>query len=85
MSKKSQENLLNENVKLKQEINNLKLELSQLNENTVISSMNDMKEKYEHLLNTTVCNHRFYNLKDHYVRNNNIIKTIDVVIQNNVS
>jgi predicted nuclease with TOPRIM domain len=33
----------------------LKKELSELNESTVISSMNDMKKKYENLEENSVC------------------------------
>lgn len=63
------ENVLKENTTLKEQ-------LSQLNESTVISSMNDMKEKYEYLEENSVCIHQFLDLKQYYKESFDTLKTI---------
>lgn len=68
-----------QNETLKNKIDSLEKELEDLNENTVISSMNDMKDRYEELVNNSVCCHRFYSLQSYYKRNVNIIKSIETI------
>lgn len=50
-------------VQLKFELDQLKLEYNQLkleySENHIIQSMNDMKERYERLISTSVPNHKY--------------------------
>jgi hypothetical protein len=68
MEKKSSElSLLHqENVLLKLKVVSLEGELASLNENTIVESMNDMKVKYEELMKTSVCMHRFLDLQRYY-------------------
>jgi len=61
MNKKIKENLLDEirklemdNLKLKQENQSLTVQLNELNENTIVQSMNDMKTRYEQLERTSI-------------------------------
>jgi hypothetical protein len=49
-------------------------------ENIIIESMNDMKDKYERLLQTTVPNHKYNLLYDKYVRMVKYITTTSVLI-----
>ena len=86
MSKKRLQELVEKNCYLekqneafKNKIESLEKELSNLNENTVISSMNDMKEQYEDLMNNSVCNHKYYSLHSYYKRNLNLLKSIDTI------
>lgn len=61
--------------------------LAELNENTIISSMNDMKEKYEELVSNSVCITKYNTLKRCYVANYDLVRTffnIHVVIKNNL-
>lgn len=86
MSKKRLQELVERNCYLekqneafKTKIISLEKELDNLNENTVISSMNDMKERYDELVNNTVCSHNFYSLQSYYKRNSDLLKSIDVI------
>lgn len=79
MSKKRVQELESQNELLKSKIDSLEQDLEELNENTVISSMNEMKEQYEDLLNNSVCSHKFYSLESYYKRSMNIIKTVDTI------
>ncbi len=61
--------------------------LAELNENTIISSMNDMKEKYEELVSNSVCITKYNTLKRCYTVNYELVRTffnIHVVIKNNL-
>lgn len=71
--------LESQNELLKSKIDSLEQDLEELNENTVISSMNEMKEQYEDLLNNSVCSHKFYTLESYYKRSTNMLKTIDTI------
>ncbi len=55
---------------LKLEYNQLKLEYNQLkleySENHIIQSMNDMKEKYERLVSTSIPNHKYQLVLEKY-------------------
>lgn len=78
---------LQEKVKLL-ERENIKLneQLEELNENTIISSMNDMKLKYEFLVNHTVGIRKYENLKSYYKtasQMNTTINTINIVNHEN--
>lgn len=79
MSKKQVQDLLKENANLKLQVNTLSSQIADLNENTVISSMNEMKERYDKMIATTVCINKFLNLKFHYTRYFNLAKTVDNV------
>lgn len=71
-----------QNENLKEKIESLESELEELNENTVISSMNDMKDRYQDLVNNAVCSHKFYSLQSYYTRYLTILKSINII--NNV-
>lgn len=80
------ENLCLQNIKLKRqnddlidENKNLQFELDNLNENTVICSMNDMKKQVEELKESTVPIYLYEHLKDCYKKCFYIIKTIDQI------
>jgi hypothetical protein len=75
----SNKQLLEKVKVLEQENTTLKAQLAELNENTVISSMNDMKERYEHLVENTVSIHKYESLKDYYKRVLQNIKTINTI------
>ena len=79
MSKKQVQDLQHENESLKLQVQTLKSQLDDLNENTVISSMNEMKERYDHMMENTVCINKFYNLKNYYTRYLTLARTVDNV------
>lgn len=79
MSKKQIQDILKENANLKLQVSTLSSQIADLNENTVISSMNEMKERYDKMIATTVCLNKFLNLKYHYTRYFNLVKTVDNV------
>ena len=79
MSRRSNQVLVEENEALKKQVRSLQMQLDNLNENTIINSMNDMKRCYEELVANSVCNHRFNNLKNYYKRYFNIVRTIDMI------
>jgi nucleotidyltransferase/DNA polymerase involved in DNA repair len=54
------DNLKQENEKLQNELDDLRHEYS---ENTIVQSMNDMKDRYEELVSTTVSLYKYENLK----------------------
>ncbi|NBU33956.1 hypothetical protein EB118_03055 [bacterium] len=66
-----------ENQALRQKVQELEDELKELNENTVIASMNDMRDRYNDMVSTSVCLHRFNNVKTHYKQNFAMCKTIE--------
>lgn len=55
----------------------LKGELQSLNENTVISSMNDMKMQYEELKRNTICLEQYMEVKMDSKRYFYLLKTVD--------
>jgi cell division septum initiation protein DivIVA len=69
--------LRQENEALQTEVISLQHQLEDLNENTVISSMNDMKEKYEHLVENTVSINDFLSVKDDYLKYLYLVKTLE--------
>jgi hypothetical protein len=79
MLKRTNQILTEENEALKKQVKILQTELDDLNENTIISSMNDMKRCYEDLVANSVCNHRFNYLKSYCKRYFNIIRTLDMI------
>lgn len=86
MSKKRVQELVERNCYLEKQNDTFKIkiealekELDDLNENTVISSMNDMKEQYEELVNNSVCCHKFYSLQSFYKQNLNTLKSVDAI------
>jgi hypothetical protein len=68
-----------QNETLKEQVRCLEDELGELNENTVISSMNDMKERYEELVNNSVCCHKFYSLQACYYKYSTTLKSIELI------
>ena len=64
--KNENQDLKNENQDLKNENLDLKRQLQELNENTIVESMNDMKHQYEVLKNNSVSFNTFLNLKNYY-------------------
>ena len=68
-----------ENEALKLENENLKMQIQELNENTVIQSMNDMKEQYEQLKNNTVSLHMFENLRETHTQSLKILNSVDSI------
>lgn len=50
-------------------------------ENVIIESMNDMKDKYDRLLQTTVPNHKYNLLYDKYVKTIKYITTSSVLLE----
>lgn len=79
MSKKQLQDLQKENANLKIQVQSFQSQIADLNENTVISSMNEMKERYDTMIENTVCKHKFFDLKSYYTRYFNLAKTIDNV------
>jgi hypothetical protein len=75
-------NLKLENDYLKSEIENLKNEIKQLNENTVIESMNDMKLELQELENNSVPLNLFLSLRNNYKQSYNISISVNNI--NNV-
>ena len=75
-------NLKLENDSLKSEIENLKNEIKQLNENTVIESMNDMKLELQELENNSVPLNLFLSLRNNYKQSYNISVSVNNI--NNV-
>lgn len=61
-----------ENARLKQQI-------AELNENTVISSMNDMKEEYDRLKQNSVPHHIYLSCRDNLRSSKNLIHAIEKV------
>lgn len=68
-------------IELETENNSLKKELEQLNENTIVESMNDMKTQFEELKENSICIHEFDNLKDYHARHLEISKSIKTINQ----
>lgn len=75
-------NLKLENDSLKSEIENLKNEIKQLNENTVIESMNDMKLELQALEDNSVPLNLFLSLRSNYKQSYNISVSVNNI--NNV-
>lgn len=75
-------NLKLENDSLKSEIENLKNEIKQLNENTVIESMNDMKLELQALEDNSVPLNLFLSLRNNYKQSYNISVSVNNI--NNV-
>jgi DNA-binding transcriptional regulator GbsR (MarR family) len=73
--------LCNKIKKLETENNSLKKELLDLNENTIVESMNDMKIQFEELKENSISIDDFDNLKDYYIKNFEISKTIKTINQ----
>lgn len=71
-----------ENESLKLEVENLKNEIKQLNENTVIESMNDMKRELQELEENTVPLNLFLSLRNNYKQSYNISVSVNNI--NNV-
>ena len=74
---KTKQTLNQENDFLRQQVISLEQKLRDLNENTVISSMNDMKKKYEHLLENTVSVDEFLSVKNDYKKYLYLAKTLE--------
>lgn len=74
--------LKTENESLKLEIECLKNEIKQLNENTVIESMNDMKIQLEELENNSISLNTFVSLKNNYKQCFNVSVSVNNI--NNV-
>lgn len=70
-------------IKIVEENEDLKKKLEELNENTVISSMKDMKEQYEKLMNTTVPIERFRHIKYTYKQYVEVVNAITCI--NNIN
>lgn len=65
----------------------LKVKLTELNENTIISSMNDMKQKYEELMANSVCLSKYETIKRYYKTNYELVRTcanIQIILKNNI-
>lgn len=82
----SNKNLKTENDSLKIKLNNILLEnqllekqLSKLNENTIVESMNDMKLELEQMQENTVPIQIMYNLKEHLKQSKNTISSINSI------
>jgi hypothetical protein len=71
--------LCNKITELETENNCLKKKLLDLNENTIVESMNDMKLQFEEWKENSICLDDFDNLKDYYIRNFEISKTIKTI------
>lgn len=71
-----------ENDSLKLQIENLRNDIAQLNENTVIESMNDMKRELEALEENSIPINLFLSLKNHYKQYYNISVSVNNI--NNV-
>lgn len=78
-SKKQLQDLVKENANLKLQVETLSSQMAELNENTVISSMNEMKERYDKMIASTVCINKYFNLKMYYTKYLNLAKTIENV------
>jgi hypothetical protein len=68
-------------TELETENNSLKKELLNLNENTIVESMNDMKIQFQELKENSINVDDFDNLKDYYIRNFEISKSIKTINQ----
>ncbi|NBO98878.1 MAG: hypothetical protein EBU90_01950 [Proteobacteria bacterium] len=77
MSKKKLGDLETENARLLSKVKELQDELDALNENTIVTSMNDMRDRYNELVSSCVCLHRHQNLKMYYKRSFGMCKTIE--------
>lgn len=77
MSKKKLGDLESENARLAAKVKELQDELEALNENTVITSMNDMRDRYNELISSCVCFHKYQTLKCYYKRSFAMCKTIE--------
>jgi hypothetical protein len=82
----SNKNLKTENDSLKIRLNNILLEkqllekqISELNENTIIESMNDMKLELEQMQENTVPIQLMYNLREHLKQSKNTISSINSI------
>jgi H2-forming N5,N10-methylenetetrahydromethanopterin dehydrogenase-like enzyme len=82
----SNKNLKTENDSLKIKLNNILLEkqllekqISELNENTIIESMNDMKLELEQMQENTVPIQLMYNLREHLKQSKNTISSINSI------
>lgn len=62
---------------LQKEITILNKKLEELNENTIVQSMNDMKHDYEELLQNSVCLNQYEHWKEYYTRYFNMSKTVE--------
>jgi hypothetical protein len=71
--------ILDKYIKLFRKYKDLKLEYS---ENTVIQSMNDMKERYEQLQRETVSLYRFNELQQKYKKQSKVINAVLVILEN---
>ncbi len=63
-------------IKYMKENQELKIKLNSLNENTIVQSMNDMKAKYDELMESTVSINAYIGLKDDKKNSDGIITTI---------
>ena len=88
MSSNDYKLLKKEYEKVCQEIDELKSELKELQqeycENTIIQSMNDMRDRYQELLQTTVSKERYNSLLNQRAKYIDHMKTIHILL-NNVS
>lgn len=83
MSKKQLQDLSEKYDKVVSENETLKSRLAELNENTVISSMNDMKDEYDKLMRSSVSIDKFMHVKCNYKQCQDVTKTVNGV--NNVN
>lgn len=73
----SKKHLETENTHLKGKIAELEEQLKNLNENTVISSMNDMRDRYNDLVSNSVCVCRYNKMKMNFKQAFGMCKTIE--------
>lgn len=81
----SKHNLKEQNEILSKEITILKEEIKSLNENTVIQSMNDMKERYEELNRESVPIEEYEDLLSQIKTLSKLISTTDMINNLNLS
>jgi hypothetical protein len=66
-------------------LKNYKSLCNEYSENTIIESMNEMKERYEQLQKDTVSIYRYNELDKKYKKQNKVITAIYVIIENTIN
>jgi hypothetical protein len=80
MAKKSELNIMTEKYnKLLNENEVLKKTISELNENTIIESMNDMKIRYQELMNSTVSLEKYNTIQSMFKKAVKVINGIEII------
>lgn len=80
----SKQNLKEQNEKLLKEVVTLREQIKHLNENTIVQSMNDMKEQYNKLKEESVPREIYYEISFEKKRLLKLINTIDMINNSNL-